>query len=162
MIYVTLGTMFLDFKRLVSKMDAIAERTGERVVIQLGLSRCTPQHAEHFDFRPHEELLALQRGARVVVAHAGIGATIDALDSGRPLIVVPRRKMYNEHMTDHQLDIAGAVSRRGWGRMVLDVDELDEACADPPPVPESYRPARAPLIASVRALVEQVAAAKRR
>lgn len=160
MIYVTLGTMFLDFERLVRKMDEVAERTGERVVIQLGLSKTVPRHCEYFDFKSHEKVIALQREARVSVCHAGIGVTIDALAARRPFILVPRRKKYNEHLNDHQLDIAEAVSRRGWARMVLEMDELDAALAEPWPFPETYRPAREPLVAAVRRMVDRVARAK--
>jgi len=158
MIYVTVGTMFLDFPRLIHKMDAIAADTGERVVIQIGLGKTFPQHSEYFDFKPREEVLAMQRAARVIVCHAGIGSVMDALEVRRPVIVVPRFKRLHEHMTDHQLDIAQAVERRGWGRMVLDMEDLPAACAHPPDVPESYCPAKHRLVAAVREMVERVAA----
>lgn len=157
MIYVTLGTMFLDFHRLVQAADGIASETGERVVVQLGLSKTRPAHCEWFEFRPHEEVLELQREARVIVGHAGIGATLDALAVKRPFIVVPRLKRYNEHMNDHQVEIAEAVQRRGWGRMITDLNDLPAACADPPAPPENYQPNKAPLLAAVRAMVDRVA-----
>lgn len=161
MIYVTVGTMFLDFPRLIRKMDEIAGKTGELVYVQTGLGRTYPQNCEHFDFKPREKVLALQRDARVIVCHAGIGSVMDALHAGRPLIVVPRLKKFNEHMNDHQLDVAKAVQARGWGRLVLDIDELEGACALPPPVPEHYKPGRDRLISAVRDCVERVAAGLR-
>lgn len=160
MIYVTLGTMFLDFERLVHAVDRIAEATGEEVVVQLGLSKMRPQHCTAFDFRPHDEVLELQRSARVIVGHAGIGTALDALAVKRPFIIVPRLRRYNEHMNDHQVEIAEAVQRRGWGRMVTDMAELDEACANPPQPPTVYRPNKAPLLAAVRAMVDRVAERK--
>jgi UDP-N-acetylglucosamine transferase subunit ALG13 len=160
MIYVTLGTMFLDFERLVLKMNAIAEQTGEEVVIQLGMSKQQPEHCRTFDFKPHDEVMALQREARVIVAHAGIGATLDALEARRPFIITPRLKRFGEHMNDHQVEIAEAVQRRGWGRMVCDMAEMEEAMANPPQVPHAYQPAKEPLIGAVRAMVERVAQAK--
>ncbi len=162
MVYVTVGTMFLDFSRLVLRVDEIARMSGERTVVQIGMGGTLPQYCEHFAFKPREEVLALQREARVVVCHAGIGSVIDALQSRRPLIVVPRLMQFNEHTTEHQIDLARAVERRGWGRMILDVAELEEAIAHPPDVYESYRPAREPLVASVRAFVEETAARKAR
>ncbi len=162
MIYVTLGTMFMDFPRLIRKMDEMAGSTGERVVIQLGLSKIVPKHAEYFDFKKQEEIRAIQREARVIVCHAGIGAVRDALSAARPLIVVPRLKRFGEHMNDHQLDLAEAVARRGWGRMVVDVAELDSACASPPLPPLQYRPAREGLIAAVRNMIDRTAEGKAR
>ncbi len=150
MIAVTLGTMHLDFARLVRKMDEIAAHTGERVVIQTGLAQTLPAHAEHFTFKPREEIAALIAQARLVVTHAGIGSVIDALKAQRPLIVVPRLRRFGEHNNDHQLDLAQAVERRNWGRTVLDIADLDSLCASPPPAHRGYAPANASLIAAVR------------
>lgn len=157
MIYVTLGTMFLGFDRLVETADAIAADTGEQVILQLGNASRYPIHCEWFEFLPREECLEIQRHARVIVGHAGIGTAIDALSVRRPLIVVPRLKRFNEHLNDHQMEIAEAVQRRGWGRMVLDMKDLPAACAHPPEVPEGYSPNKEPLIAAVKAMVERVA-----
>jgi UDP-N-acetylglucosamine transferase subunit ALG13 len=148
--------MFLDFPRLIQKMDAIAAATGESVLVQTGMSATLPRHADHFDFRPHDEVRALQREARLVVAHAGIGCVRDALEAARPLVVVPRLRRYREHLNDHQLDLARAVERRGWGRMVLDVDDLDAFCAEPPPAVTGYQPSREPLVAALRATVRRI------
>ena len=89
MIYVTLGTMFLDFPRLIRKLDQIAQATGERTIIQIGLGRTYPKHCAYFDFKPRHEIMQLQRDARLIVCHAGIGSVLDALEARRPFIVVP-------------------------------------------------------------------------
>ncbi len=162
MIYVTVGTMFLDFKRLIEKMDDIANKTQERVIIQTGLGTTFPKHCEHFDFKPREEVMALQCEARVIVCHAGIGSVLDALEARRPLIVVPRRKQYHEHMNDHQLDLAEGIRMRGWGRAVHDVNDLEDACANPPaPPPDSYQSSKHRLVSAVREFVERTAAMRR-
>ncbi len=162
MIYVTVGTMFLDFPRLIAAMDAIAEATGEPVVIQRGMGAAEAPHCEVFDFKSHEDIMELNRQARVIVSHAGIGCIRDAMNARRPLIVVPRLLAHGEHMSDHQLDIARAVERRGWGRVILDLTDLADACASPPPVIANYTPDRARLIASIREKVTLVAHAKAR
>lgn len=161
MIYVTLGTMFLGFDRLTRAADHIAETTGEQVVVQTGLSPLRPEHCAWFDFLPREECLEIQRHARVIVGHAGIGTALDALSVGRPFIAVPRLRRFQEHMNDHQIEIAEAIERRGWGRMVLDLADLPALCASPPPPPANYAPNKAPLLAAVRAMVDGVAAKKR-
>jgi len=149
MIFVSLGTMHLDFARLVRAMDSVAQRTGERVVMQTGLASTLPIHAEHFAFRPRTEILALIAGARLVVTHAGIGSVIDVLRTSRSLVVVPRLRRHHEHNNDHQLDLAQAVERRGWGKMVLNIEELETLCASPPPAHRGYTPTKAPLIAAI-------------
>ena len=158
MIYVTLGTMFLDFRRLVDAVDDIASISDEQVVVQLGMSPCRPQHCAWFDFLPREEVLEIQRHARVIVGHAGIGTALDAMSVGRPFVIVPRLKRFNEHMNDHQIEIADAIERRGWGAKILRIEQLPAACENPPPVPDAYRPNKAPLVGAVRSMVERVAA----
>ena len=108
--------------------------------------------------RPRDEVIEIQRHARVIVGHAGIGTALDALSVKRPFITVPRLKRYNEHMNDHQLEIADAIECRGWGRKVIDMAEFPAACADPPGVPDDYRPNKAPLVGAVKAMVDRVGA----
>lgn len=161
MIVVVLGTMFLDFRRLVQAADGYAAASGEQVVIQLGLSPQRPAHCAHVDFLPHDELLALQRHARVIVAHGGIGAIRDALAVKKPLIVAPRLRSFGEHLNDHQVDIAGAVERRGWGAMIVNLELLPTMLANPPAARENYVPDSARLIEKVRSVVAQSAEGKR-
>lgn len=161
MIYATVGTMFLDFGRLVNALDAIAQNTGRRVVIQTGMGTTVPLFCEYFDFKPREEIVELQKQADVIVTHAGIGCVMEALQARRPLVVCPRLKKYKEHLTDHQLELAEAVHRRGWGRMVLDMAELEDACLNPLPPPATYEPAKHRLVAAVREVVEKTVAEKR-
>ena len=151
MIYATVGTMYLDFPRLINKVDEIAAKLDEEAIIQIGMGRTFPKHCEYFDFRPREEILDIQRRARVIVCHAGIGSIIDALQSGQPLVFVPRLKKFKEHNSDHQLELAHAVQRRNWGRVILDEKELREACTNPPAAHRNYAPARTPLIDAIRA-----------
>ena len=58
MIYVTVGTMHLEFSRLIRKMDDIARITEEKTIIQTGMSNFLPEHCEHFDFKGREEVEA--------------------------------------------------------------------------------------------------------
>lgn len=150
MIYVTVGTMFMDFPRLIRAMDDIAQSSDEEIIIQTGMGATLPRYATHFDFKPRDEVQSIQARARVIVCHAGIGCIHDALAACRPLIVVPRLKRWGEHMNDHQLDLARAVETRGWGRMVMDIAEMASLCEDPPPAPLHYHPASVALVNAIR------------
>jgi UDP-N-acetylglucosamine transferase subunit ALG13 len=153
MIYVTLGTMYKNFDRLVLAMDAYASASGERVVMQTGMSTLLPDYCEHFDFKSREDILAIQQDARVIVCHGGIGSVIEALRLEKPLIVVPRLKQFDEHNNDHQTELAQAVQRRGWATSVTDINDLPEACTNPPAPYTTYTPAKQTLIADIRARI---------
>lgn len=61
----------------------------------------------------HSELAAAVAEADVVVAHAGTGAALTAIEAGKVPVLVPRLARFGEHVDDHQVQIAAELSRRG-------------------------------------------------
>jgi UDP-N-acetylglucosamine transferase subunit ALG13 len=61
---------------------------------------------------PGAELAAAIRRADVVIAHAGIGSALSALEAGHCPVLVPRDPGRGEHVAGHQLPIARALERR--------------------------------------------------
>ena len=51
--------------------------------------------------------------ADLVIAHAGVGSALTALDQGRAPVLLPRLKEYGEMVDDHQLMIAAELQSRG-------------------------------------------------
>ena len=123
MIFVAVST--IGFERLVRKMDDIAGRIDEDVIIQIGETKYYPKHAKYFDFTTEEEIKEFCRRARIVVIHGGVGMILDALQEGVPVIVVPRLKKYGEHIDDHQLYLARELEKQDKITVVYDVDELE-------------------------------------
>jgi beta-1,4-N-acetylglucosaminyltransferase len=127
LIFVTVGSHYQGFDRLVKKMDEIAGKIDEKIIMQIGNTKYKPVNAEYFSFvESFEEILRLNREARVVVSHAGAGSIVTALKEKTPVIVVPRLKRYDEHMNDHQLEIAKAMSENKNVTVIYDVEDLDD------------------------------------
>lgn len=120
MIFVTVGMHHQGFERLIRGMDQVARRTKEPVIMQIGASSYEPQHAEWFRFDDQSRVEELSTTARVIVSHAGAGTIISAFRHKRPLVVVPRRAGQREHVDDHQLELARALSAE---RKVIAVEE---------------------------------------
>ena len=118
------------FDRLIKEMDKIAGRVDEAVIMQIGETTYKPKNAEYFRFTSNEEIDRLYEDARVVVCHAGVGSILTALEHGKPVIAVPRRKKYGEHVDDHQLEIARELEKEGRIRVVCDVGELEKVLGD--------------------------------
>ncbi len=112
MIYVTVGNDFRPFDRLLRKMDEIASSLPEPVLIQRGYSTYTPRNAPSFDFVSMDAAAEHILKSRLVVSHAGIGTIILCRQYGIPLLILPRRKTFGEHMNDHQLEIARALEKK--------------------------------------------------
>ncbi|AKB33060.1 Beta-1,4-galactosyltransferase CpsIVG [Methanosarcina siciliae HI350] len=127
MIFVTVGSHYQGFDRLVKKMDEIAGKIDEKVIMQIGNTNYKPVNAEYFSFlESFEEILRLNQEARVVVSHAGAGSIITALKEKTSVIVVPRLRRYDEHMNDHQLEIAKAMSENKNITVIYDVEALHD------------------------------------
>lgn len=100
------------FDRLYANLAPLL--TGMEVLWQTG-----PQDVTGFGITnarasvPHAELSAAVARADVVIAHAGTGAALTAIEAGKCPILVPRLARYNEHIDDHQLQIAAELHRRG-------------------------------------------------
>jgi beta-1,4-N-acetylglucosaminyltransferase len=120
MIFVTVGTHFQGFERLVNAMDCLASNVEEKVVIQYGCSKYIPSYAEGFAYTTSSEMEKLVDQARVVVTHAAAGAIILALNLNKPLVIVPRKKHFHEHADDHQIQLAKALDEFGQALTVID------------------------------------------
>lgn len=122
MIFVTVGYDFRGFDRLIKTMDEISSVLPYEVLIQRGYSSYRPKNANYFDFVLRKTFLEYIRNAKVVVSHAGIGTIHHCREEGVPLLILPRRKKYGEHMNDHQLEIARVLAERE-GESVYVLDE---------------------------------------
>lgn len=106
MIFLTIGTQE-PFDRLVRAMDQWAEQhAGTALFGQLGALKPDSYRPRHFPFTEFMEAAdydARLTGARLIVAHAGMGSIISALTNAIPIIIVPRRAALGEHRNEHQL-----------------------------------------------------------
>lgn len=122
-IFVTVGTQ-LPFDRLISAIDGWASRHHVDVFAQTGTTSFCPQHIGWKDFIDNGEANARIRSADLVVAHAGMGTILTRLETGLPLIVMPRRAALGEHRNDHQIATARRLSHLLGLRVADDEEEL--------------------------------------
>lgn len=129
MIFVTVGTHEQQFNRLVQCVDELKINNviKEDVVIQKGYSTYTPKVCEFSDFFSYKEMVSFVDKARIVITHGGPSSFIMALQVGKIPIVVPRRKEFEEHVNDHQLNFCKTVAERQGNIIVVDdVENLGE------------------------------------
>jgi len=119
MIFVTVGST--DFDALIAKMDELAPRLGEQVVMQIGLGEYTPSNGRFFRFA--SSLDSYYDQAEIVVAHGGLGTIVEALERGKKLICVVNPTTYDRHQ-EHLLSIFTEQKQLLWCR---DLERLDEA-----------------------------------
>ena len=133
MIFVTVGTHEQPFNRLIEAMDnMVADGTiREEVILQTGYSTYTPTHCTWSKLIPYQQMQAYIQQARIVITHGGPASFVAPLQIGKTPIVVPRQTTFNEHVNDHQVDFAKAVSERmGTIIPVYDITELPQIIAE--------------------------------
>ena len=128
-IFVALGTHPQQFDRLLEKIDSLvaSKKIKAEVFAQTGSSGYGPKNYKSREFLSPEEFSKEFEKADIIISHGGAGAIINALESKKPLIIVPRLKRFGEHTDDHQLDLAMAMHERKKAIAVFDLEKLPEA-----------------------------------
>jgi len=127
MIFVTVGTQ-LPFDRLILAMDRWAAAHPEvEVIAQTGAGAAPAAYLHQRAHLSAAEFGDLVRRSDLVVAHAGMGSILTALDLGRRVVVLPRRAAFGEHRNDHQLATAAGLSHLASLRVAMEAEELPDA-----------------------------------
>jgi len=127
MIFVTVGTHYLPFERLIKKMDEIAGTIDEEVIAQIGSTKYRPKNMTYFTFKDENEILELYKKARIIVSHAGVGSLLTLINYSKPVIVVPRLKNFNEVIDNHQLELVEIMKNRENFIVIYDTKNLEDA-----------------------------------
>jgi beta-1,4-N-acetylglucosaminyltransferase len=119
--------------RLLDTVDDLARRgvfDSERVLIQSGNNPdFKTLNCENKPFCSMDEFEECLKNASLVISHAGCGTLLQAIRLGKVPIVMPRRKKYNEHVNDHQMQLVQALVEQGRVVAALEPEDLPEAMA---------------------------------
>lgn len=163
MIFVTVGTQ-LPFTRLTRAVDAWCARSGRGAEVfgQIGALAPGDHRPRAFawvDRLTPDDVDARIAEARLVIAHAGMGTIIAALDSGTPILILPRRAALGEHRNAHQIATARRMADRPGVIVAATAEDIpalidaglegagSQAAAAPPPFAEDR------LIAALRQVI---------
>lgn len=122
-VFVTVGTE-LPFDRLVRAVDEWAAASDRDVFAQIGRTDYQPQHIASVPFLGGADFRRLFTSADLIIAHAGMGTIIAALEQARPLLIMPRRAELGEHRNDHQLATVERLTELGLVDAVPDTGQL--------------------------------------
>jgi UDP-N-acetylglucosamine transferase subunit ALG13 len=129
-IVVTVGTHEQQFDRLVGEVDRLA-RIGalpDEVFCQIGYETREPS-VPHARMVPFGDLSQMIDEASLVITHGGPGSILPVLSAGRPLILVPRRHAFGEHVDNHQVQFCRRVGERRGVPVIEEIDDLGPAIA---------------------------------
>jgi UDP-N-acetylglucosamine transferase subunit ALG13 len=139
MILVTTGTM-LPFDRMIRAMDAwAAAHPSEEVFAQTGNGSYEPSHMRWARLLGVDEFAQVIEKCSLVVAHAGTGSFFLAAEKMRPIVMFPRRAMFREHTTDHQVHTARWLRQKPGVYVAMTEDDLGDAIAQAMLQPEAIK-----------------------
>jgi len=152
MIFLTVGTQF-PFDRLVKTVDDLVAGgvIEEEVFSQVGDDAYEPRSFKSvasLDKKAFDECI---HNASAIISHAGMGTITMALDTGKPLLVMPRRKRYGEVVNDHQVAIAHKFEQLGHLLVAYEPEEL----ADKVKLLKGFKPS--PRLVRPEAVVKRIA-----
>ena len=103
MIFVTVGSM-MGFDRLIRAMDEWTKRQQcVDVFAQIGNGKYLPVNMRWARMLTPTEFRKTVHSADLLVAHAGMGSFFVAMESNKPIVMMPRLLSLLEHTTDHQV-----------------------------------------------------------
>jgi len=128
MILVLLGTQNNSFVRLLNAVqDCIDKKIiTDEVVVQAGFTKYESKDMKIFSMIHKDQFADLLDKADVVITHAGVGSIIASIERGKKTIVVPRLKKYNEHVNNHQIQIARKYKHDGYVKSVMNLKHLGD------------------------------------
>jgi UDP-N-acetylglucosamine--N-acetylmuramyl-(pentapeptide) pyrophosphoryl-undecaprenol N-acetylglucosamine transferase len=120
---VMVGTMELyPFRRLIERALKIIPANAE-VLWQTGCTDVSDLPIVAHRQLPSRDLQDAIEAADVVIAHAGCGSSLAALEVGKKPVLVPRLRVHGECVDDHQLLIAEQLAKRDLA-VARSADEL--------------------------------------
>lgn len=122
-VFVTLGT--IRPYRFDALVDAVQRNLGEgdQAVWQVGVTRRDDLRGDVFEEMSSSDFDKAAKAADIVISHAGVGTLMRLFELGISPIVVARSSSRGEHVDDHQVQVANALSETGLV-LKLDPDEF--------------------------------------
>ncbi|BES99725.1 Hypothetical protein NTJ_12542 [Nesidiocoris tenuis] len=118
-VFVTVGTTKFDLliRTITSPecIEALKKRGCRRLTLQVGSGTFMPKSAylcgvEVIAFRLKDSIKDDLMGANFVISHAGAGSCLEALELGKPLLVVVNTDL----MDNHQIEVATKLKECGY------------------------------------------------
>jgi UDP-N-acetylglucosamine transferase subunit ALG13 len=128
LIFLTVGNWPRGYDRLVEAVDRLREQDviAEEVIAQIGAGSYRPQNLNFIDYCSPAEFTDIVTRSRAVIAHAGVGTIAQAIELGKPIIVVPRKASLGEHLDDHQYATAKQLEAERKVLVAYEVSELSD------------------------------------
>ncbi len=122
MIFVTLGNVPIPFARLAGKVDEIAGRMNEEIIIQYGYTDYPFKNVKVYKFLSSNEMERYLNDAFFIISHGGYGTLSECIKKNKKVIAVPRVQGEHNHS---QEELVKALEEEGYIIGVYDINDLE-------------------------------------
>ena len=128
MIFVTLGTQKFQLNRLLIELDRLVEQKllNDDIYAQIGNSTYYPKYYSYSKLLSRDDYERMINECDLLITHAGEGTILQGLKLKKKIIVFPRLERFNEHVDDHQLQIASNFANKNYVLMCKDESDLEK------------------------------------
>lgn len=128
MIFVVCGTQKFQLNRLLEALDELKGngQITEEIFAQIGTCDYEPKHYRWERFLQSEAFDEYIKNCDVLLTHSGIGTILAGKENHKPVLVFPRSRKYQEHVDDHQWQIARMFEQHRYVLVCENPGELKE------------------------------------
>ena len=128
MIFVTLGTQDKGFSRLLKAIEKAIEKgyIKDEVIVQAGVTDFTSDKMKIYNLLSMDQFDYYVKACDLLITHGGVGSILNGLNNNKKVIAAARLKKYDEHESDHQIQIIEAFVKLNYIMKLEDFDKLNE------------------------------------
>lgn len=126
MVFVSVGTQKQQFTRIFQMVENSIELKNDEIVAQTGNTKVESKRIKMLPSIDNNKFNEYIKKADFVICHGGVGTIFNALENNKRILVVPRLGKYEEHINDHQLEVACELEKDGYLIVYNDGEDFDK------------------------------------
>lgn len=125
MIFVTLGTQDKSFSRLLEAVEKCIDLgyIKDEVIVQAGVTDFKSDKMKIYNLLSMEMFDNYIKNCDLLITHGGVGSILNGLKNNKKVIAAARLKKYDEHESDHQIQIIDEFVKSNY---ILNLDDFDK------------------------------------
>lgn len=128
MIFVTLGTQDKSFERLLVELDTLVDKKEitDEIIVQAGSTKYKSKNMKIFDLIDMNKFDEYISNCDFLITHGGVGSILTGLKNNKKVFAVARLEKYDEHESNHQVEIIEKFDKLGYIVGCFDANEVIE------------------------------------
>jgi len=118
--FISLGNSHQSFSRLLKNIEQFADKLPKPILIQRGHTEFSSKFAEIIAFMDMNAFMKAINNHSLIILHGGAGSIIQAVSQKKVPVVMARRKIFGEHIDDHQVEFVNKLASQ---QLIVSLEE---------------------------------------